>query len=116
MGLVFYAFSHQDADHLFGNLWNLFFFGRAPFQQFGAKGLYLTFFSGGIVSALNISNKHFQLSSWLDSLFTNPFPDSWSLSSWYTSATKRFTRFVTPYFSQFISYKGASAGGEGTWI
>lgn len=103
-------FHHHDAEHLLGNLFSLTWMGRPVYERFGASGLYTVFFAGGVMAAVDLQNKNWQLSEWFGNLVSNPFPKSWGPASWFEDTTKGLSRWISPYISPYVAYKGASAG------
>lgn len=105
---VTYMFHHQNAKHLGGNLFSLCWFGRPVYYHFGSIGLYSVFLSGGVLAAIDLHSKNWQLSEWIGNAI--PVPQSWSISPWLNKKTRSLSKWVAPYLSDYVDYKGASAG------
>lgn len=111
---VTHCFSHENPSHLFNNLSSLVFAGKKVFAHTAnAFEFYLIFFSSvGASAYLTTLKDELQLMPMAESLVPrNPFPSSWRrLHGWYDNKAGKVTRSANHFLSQYVTYRGASAG------
>jgi membrane associated rhomboid family serine protease len=112
--ILTYCFSHQDVSHLLNNLFSLTFAGMNVYNHTStALEFYAIFFSSAGLSAYLTTRKNeLQLMPMAKSFVPrNPFPSSWiRLHGWYNSQANKIAESTGHFFSQFVQYRGASAG------
>jgi len=111
---VTHCFSHENLSHLFNNLSSLIFAGKKVYAHTAnAFEFYLIFFSSvGASAYLTTLKDELQLMPMAQSFVPrNPFPSSWGrLHGWYDGKAGKVTRSANHFLSQFVKYRGASAG------
>jgi membrane associated rhomboid family serine protease len=111
---VTHCFSHENLSHLFNNISSLVFAGKRVYVHTpNAFEFYLIFFSSvGASAYLTTLKDELQLMPMAQSFVPrNPFPSSWGrLHGWYDGKAGKVTRSANHFFSQYVKYRGASAG------
>lgn len=111
---VTHCFSHENPSHLFNNISSLVFAGKNVYTHTANTfEFYLIFFSSvGASAYLTTLKDELQLMPMAQSfVLRNPFPSSWRrLHGWYDNKAGKVTRSANHFLSQYVIYRGASAG------
>lgn len=117
---ITHLFVHADMNHLLHNLEGLFYSSYPVYREFGAYGLYMTFFLGGVSAIIptplydmqkdGTISKLEKYVSLKDSQLSNVVPKS--VLTWFDKPLKRVAKEVgTVYYNMTTHYYcGSSAG------